>query len=256
MIQMRNFFKNYLKIRKLFISDISYKYKKEYKINIHDWSSNPYYVLKYKYIYELASIISFAIFKTKVTPNFITLVNLFLALLATLIFFFNYIQFKALGISIFFSKQVLDNIDGFIARKKKLFSTYGKKLDEFCGHIYYYSIIISLIAHNYHLSQSNKIIILGLLIISLDLINIFFKKKIKTLKNKNTNSYFKNKLDFFKFLNFDGRTLKTDFLLLVIIVELSFNFFTISNFLIYIFVISKLFRNLYHTIFNKYARNK
>ena len=86
MIQMRNFFKNYLKIRKLFISDISYKYKKNYKINIHDWSSNPYYALKYKFIYELASIISFAIFKTKVTPNLITLVNLFLAILATLIF--------------------------------------------------------------------------------------------------------------------------------------------------------------------------
>ena len=43
--------------------------------------------------------------------------------------------------------------------------------------VYYYSIIISLIAHNYHLSKSNKIIILGLLIISLDLMNIFLEKK-------------------------------------------------------------------------------
>ena len=184
------------------------------------------------------------------TPNLITIVNLFLAILATLIFTFNYIQFKILGILIFFGKQILDNIDGFIARKKKLFSAYGKKLDELCGHVYYYSIIISLIAHNYYLSKSNKIIILGLLIISLDLMNIFFRKKNKTLKNKNMNSYFNNKFDFFKFLNFDGRTLKTDFLLLVILIELIFNFFTISKFLIYIFFISKLLRNLYRTIFN------
>ena len=64
------------------------------------------------------------------------------------------------------------------------------------------------------------------------------------------NSYLNNKFDFFKFLNFDGRTLKTDFLLLVILIELIFNFFTISKFLIYIFFISKLLRNLYRTIFN------
>lgn len=253
---MYNFFKEYLKIRKLFILDISNKYKKQYKINIHDWSSNPYYVLKYKFIYELASIISFVIFKTKITPNLITLVNLFLALLAAFIFLFNYIQFKIFGILIFFGKQVLDNIDGFIARKKKLFSVYGKKLDQFCGQVYYYSIIISFIAHNFHLSKNNIIIFIGAIIILLDLINIFFKKNIKSFKNKTMNNYFNNKLDYFKFLNFDGRTLKTDFLLFIIIAELSFNFFIISELLIYIFLISKLLRNIYRAIFNEYGRNK
>ena len=116
---MITWFKSYYKIRKLFISDISLKYQKEYKINIHNWLHNPYYTLKYKFICELASIISFLIFKTKITPNFITLINLLFALAAMLIFLFNFEQLIILGIFIFFSKQVLDNIDGFIARKKK-----------------------------------------------------------------------------------------------------------------------------------------
>lgn len=253
---MITWFKSYYKIRKLFISDISLKYQKEYKINIHNWLHNPYYTLKYKFICELASIISFLIFKTKITPNFITLINLLFALAAMLIFLFNFEQLIILGIFIFFSKQVLDNIDGFIARKKKMVSNYGKELDEICGHTYYYAILISLISHNYYLSENIITLFFGGLIIFFDLANVIFKKNFKILQKKNKTDFIGKNINFFNFFNFDGRTLKTDFLLLIIIIELNLNLFTISTLLIYIFLINKFLRNFYRLAAIIYARNK
>ena len=252
---MTKWLKSYLKIRKIFFYDISLKYRKEYKINIHDWTQNPYYVLKYKFICEVASIVSYLIFKTKITPNLITLINLLLALIAMIIFVINNEQLKFFGILIFFSKQVLDNTDGFIARKKKLVSKFGEKLDKICGHIYYYSIMISLFAHNFYLSKEITIIILGSLIILLDLTSNFYKKDQKILK-KNKNSFVSRNYNFFKLFNFDGRTLKTDFVLLIILIELYFNFNYISTFLVYLFLVNKFMRNLYRFISYFYANHK
>ena len=62
---------------------------------------------------------SYLILKTNITPNFITLFNLFLGVVAFIIFAGDIHQLKILGLIILFSKQILDNVDGFIARKKK-----------------------------------------------------------------------------------------------------------------------------------------
>ena len=154
---------NIIKVREEFIDDITTKYKNQYYINLKSWFPNPYYTLKYKFICEIASILSFFCIKMKITANIVTFLNLFLGALAFVIFALDITKYKLLAILIFFSKQILDNVDGFIARKNKSSSKFGKQLDSLCGHVYYHSVLFSLALHNYYLFNEIIFIYLGLL---------------------------------------------------------------------------------------------
>ena len=237
----------YLNFRKFFFDNIAKKFNKDYKININSWFPNPYIKLKYKYICEAASIFFYIFLKTNITPNFITIANILFAILASLIFMFNVGELKFLGLFIFFSKTILDIVDGFIAREKKLTSKIGTKLDPICGHIYYYSIFLSLIFHNYYSSYNNKIILLiGFLVILLDVTNLSFSKETKKAGKINKNYFFRKIYIFLKIINFDGRTSKTDLILFIILIETINNFYIFSQFLIYLFLAPKILRNSYH----------
>ena len=105
------------KVRQKFIDDITSKYKNQYSINLKSWLPNPYYTLKYKFIWKWHLSI---LFLFKIGNNrFVTFLNLFLGIVALVIFALNINELKFLAI-IIFSKQILDNVDGFIARKKDL----------------------------------------------------------------------------------------------------------------------------------------
>ena len=91
---------NYFAVRKAFFNDIIKKYRKQYKIDLKEWLPNPYYILKYKYICETSSFFSYLILKTNITPNFITLFNLFFGVVAFIIFVADIHQFKILGLII------------------------------------------------------------------------------------------------------------------------------------------------------------
>ena len=179
------------KLRRIFLEKITQKFKKDYKININRWFPNPYLKIKYKYIFEFASIFSYIFYKTNIVPNVITLLNILLAIVALAIFSLNINDLKYIGIFIFFSKNVLDNVDGFIAREKKLISLTGKKLDEVSGHVYYYSIFLSLIFHSYYLTDNIIILFFGFFIILLDLINLIYNKQEKNSIKKNKSKLFK-----------------------------------------------------------------
>ena len=237
---------NYFAVRKAFLNDIIKKYRRQYKIDLKKWLPNPYYILKYKYICEISSFFSYLILKTNITPNFITLFNLFLGVVAFIIFAGDIHQLKILGLIIFFSKQILDNVDGIIARKKKITSKFGAHLDEICGHVYYFSIFFSLTFHSYYLSNNNQnILFIGFVALMLDLINSNFSKKLKKIK-KNYINYFLIKFYLFlKIINFDGRTIKTDLIILTILVELFYNLNYFSYLLLWIFITPKILRNLY-----------
>ena len=151
------------KVRQKFIDDITTKYKNQYYINLKSWFPNPYYTLKYKFICEIASILSFFCIKMKITANIVTFLNLFLGALAFVIFALDITKYKLLAILIFFSKQILDNVDGFIARKNKSSSKFGKQLDSLCGHVYYHSVLFSLVFHNYYIFNEVIFLYLGLI---------------------------------------------------------------------------------------------
>ena len=108
---------NIIKVREEFIDDITTKYKNQYYINLKSWFPNPYYTLKYKFICEIASILSFFCIKMKITANIVTFKFIFGGA-CFCNFCLDITKYKLLAILIF-SKQILDNVDGFIARKNK-----------------------------------------------------------------------------------------------------------------------------------------
>ena len=198
--------------------------------------------LKYKIICEIASILSYIFLKIKLSANVITFINLFLAILALQIFALDDTKFKAIGILIFFSKQILDNVDGFIARKNNSSSPFGKKLDAVCGHVYNHSILFSLAFHNYYFFNNSVFLILGICAFLLD-ISIM---KIEKVKKNFSGHYLKNSKIYLllKIINFDGRTMKTDFILLMIVMETFLFSINVSFLLLFIFLIPKVLRNL------------
>ena len=143
-----------------------------------------------------------------------------------------------------FQKNVLDNVDGFIARLQKNTSILGDKLDILSGIIYYYAILISLFFHNFAQSENNKIFIILIIILISDLIH---KRKFINKKNKK-NKNFEKKVNYkiLKTLNFDGRTKTTDFIISIVIIEKLIFTELISSILIYLFLIPKLSRNVYY----------
>ena len=231
------------KVRQKFIDDITSKYKNQYSINLKSWLPNPYYTLKYKFICEMASFLSYFFLKSGITANFVTFLNLFLGIVALVIFALNINELKFLAIIIFFSKQILDNVDGFIARKNRSSSKFGAKLDSICGHVYYHSVLISLVFHNYYIFNEVIFLYLGLISLLLDILIIKNKKK---KYNFNIRSLpINNFYIFLKIINYDGRTIKTDFILFIILIESFFYPLNISFLLIFVFLTPKLLRNFF-----------
>ena len=235
---------NYFKIRKIFIREMILKFEKLYSVKISNWTPNPYYKIKYIFINEFSSLLAFIFFKSKINPNSITILNILLALFAMTIFILDLENYIYLSLFIFFSKNVLDNVDGFIARLQKSTSILGNKLDILSGIIYYYAILISLFFHNFAQSEDNEIFIILIIILISDLIH---KRKFITKKNEK-NKNFEKKIIYkiLKTLNFDGRTKTTDFIISIIIIEKLIFTELISTILIYLFLIPKLSRNIYY----------
>ena len=221
--------------RKKCFNDVIKKYKVDHKIDLNSWKTSPYIKIKYLYINEISAFAGLIFYKLNISPNTITLANIFFAIVATIIFVFNFESFYILGLLIFFSKNIFDNIDGFIARITNKTSRFGHKLDFFSGIIYYYGVLISLTFHSFFQSKDLNLIYALVLITLSDLFNI----------NKTKNKFI---YKIYNFFNYDGRTTKTDFILLIILLEKKLNDFDFSYYLIILFLIIKLSRNLYSII--------
>jgi len=235
----------FTKVRKAFLNDIINKYKNQYLIDLKSWFPNPYYTLKYKFICEVASFISYFFLKLKLTANTVTMINLLLGILALMIFAMNISELKIIGLLIFFSKQILDNVDGFIARVNKSSSGFGKNLDAICGHVYYHSIFFSLAFHNYYIFENVIFIYLGFLALLLDILVIKNKKTKKRYNLNNKYLSLNNLYILLKAINYDGRTKKTDLILLLILIETFIFPLSFSFLLIFLFLIPKILRNFY-----------
>ena len=239
---------NYLTVRKKFINKLVFKFQKDYSIDLRNWKQNPYIRLKYIYISELSALLSFFAFNINLKPNTITYCNIILALLAPVFFIIENGNFIYLSLIIYFSKNILDNVDGFIAREKKLTSKYGAKLDILSGHIYYYSILTSLVIHNYSFSSEKIILIIGFSFLFLDLTYSKSSKVAQKLNLSRKKILNKKIYSFLKLLNFDGRTKITDIIILIILLEVFLNINLLSKIIIITFFSLKVLRNIYYLI--------
>ena len=103
--------------------------------------------LKYVDLYlnrPVAALIVRAVYNTRITPNGLTYISLFLGLLGA--FFFTrgeYLYFILGGVSIQVS-SVVDGADGMLARAKNMSSEYGSYLDLFFDRIIDFSLFVCM----------------------------------------------------------------------------------------------------------------
>lgn len=82
---------------------------------------------------------------TGITPNAITIISIFVGIAAGVFWYFPYnISFALLGILALMSANILDCVDGQLARLTGIKSEVGRILDGFAGDLWFLSIYIAL----------------------------------------------------------------------------------------------------------------
>ncbi|MBD3270460.1 hypothetical protein GF376_02955 [Candidatus Peregrinibacteria bacterium] len=82
-------------------------------------------------------------------PNLISLVRIPLGILFFILFSFQNSIAILTGTIIIIISGLTDHLDGAIARKNKIFSSYGKIIDPFCDFIFFLFVFISFYLLNY-----------------------------------------------------------------------------------------------------------
>ncbi len=91
-------------------------------------------------------VIAKALSKTGITPNMVTILSIFVGSGAGICFFFPYsIKYALLGILFLVAANILDCVDGQLARMTGIKSEIGRILDGFAGDVWYFFIYIALI---------------------------------------------------------------------------------------------------------------
>jgi|ETNmetMinimDraft_33_1059910.scaffolds.fasta_scaffold20265_3 hypothetical protein len=243
-----------------------FKQSRRFTLNeVHTWR-NPYLKLKFFYIIETASLISWLVIKNKININLLTIIGSVLAIMGFLSLSYPSIALNYLALFIFFSKNIIDYADGFVARLLKSSTTVGAFLDDWTGHLYYQCFFFSFPI--YVFNQNNNInflyISIGLFFLSVinpkiriqqssfteTLKNDSKRVIIKTLsdisKSKGNNQNVKSRfISFLSKLEYNGRTRYTDFILFVILIELQLGKILISDYICYLWLILFCLKILY-----------
>ena len=246
----------FTEIRKLNYDRSNTRHSKDYHINLNDWIKNPYSSLKSKLFIEISSVIVFVLQKTKITPNFITIFNSFLVLIAGYLIAFADNNFKLIGILIFFSQGLLDWADGLLAKIKKQSSDVGYVLDPWSGFLNYNFFVISLglYLHNeLNLDIFFYLIIFYLCLRYFDLRNysymfVMYEKMNGRIKGKKKKKYNKptkvnNILNIFKNIVqniLNDRSYWIDTVLFVIIIEIYYSRVILIEYIFYIIIFNNL----------------
>ena len=82
--------------------------------------------------------------KTKITPNMITILSIFVGAAVGPLFYFNTLPYKLLGILCLVIANILDCVDGQLARMAGVTSKIGRILDGVAGNIWFTLIYIFL----------------------------------------------------------------------------------------------------------------
>lgn len=219
---------------------------------INSWAKNPYLKFKYYIIIELTALLSYFFCKFKVNPNFITLVGGFLGFIAIFFLVNSSFELNVIALIIFFLKNVFDYTDGFVARMQKKTSNFGQFFDEWTGDFFTLCVLISVPIYVYEKTNETIYLFITIALLFFEVINpkkkilsySYLKKVSEAYKKKiiikfqdlinlkiiNKNKKFiSNIVIFFSSLEYSGRTRYTDFIIVVIGVELYFNKIIITD---------------------------
>ena len=241
--------KNFLSLRKKLIADVYGKFKT-------NRLGKNYSKIKALICLELGSVFAFFFIKLNIKPNLITFIYIILILAATFLFGTGKENLIYIGVLIFFFKNSLDLIDGFIARITKQTSALGHKLDTWAGYISLICFQLALGLYVYSRSLNVHYLYFTLLIVTLSAIDfkkhylsISNRKKIHNFKKpsskKNENIILSIFFKIFSTLDYDARSRYTDLVLLVIIIETFKNELMLSPIIIYVWVLTNLGKFLY-----------
>jgi len=217
----------------------------------------PYRKIKTIFNIELSSLILYFVYKTNLKPNHITLLGVLWILIGCFMVSSENILMIFLGLITFFTKRVLDIVDGSLAHLKNQFSKTGHELDLWAGEINKILLLTGFCIYIFNVTNNNIYLLILIVIILLNymdprkhlssfkFLNITYKKKLKT-HSQNIKKENNNLLNFLKFLNYDGRSNYTDLFIILIIIDINYNiinYLTLFPYLWLILNILVLFRS-------------
>ncbi len=100
-----------------------------YGVDLKNWRRNPYTYLKSRFYVEIGAMLVFVLLKTRIHPNTVTLIYALCGILGGVLLSIPNNLTILLAIFIFFSKGILDWIDGPLARMTNRESINGEVLD-------------------------------------------------------------------------------------------------------------------------------
>ena len=233
------------------LSDIRinhYKFQKEDALNQFNielkFTKNPYTFLRWKFNMEISIFLIYFFLRTPLSANSISLIYILLSPLGFLLMISKDQSIILIGLCIFLFKNLFDYVDGYIARyrnessmKGHVLDTYGAFIGDICfktaigiflfnkynDTCYLYGCIVYLLSNALSINKYYK--------------SIYFEKLNNVVSNekniieKKTQETFLKKTFVFVDSIFDDRARSTDFITLLIMLNLLFNF----NFIIYVF---------------------
>ena len=105
-----------------------------YGIDITSFTKNPYTYIKCRYFVELSTLIVFFLRRTNISPNIMSLLTAFSAIIGGILILFPYPYLITFGLFFFFNGYVFDWCDGLLARVMGRASLTGKMLDDWSTH--------------------------------------------------------------------------------------------------------------------------
>lgn len=270
---------NYNNLRKRHYRTQAKKLKKRTNIDILDIFKNPYTFLKAKLFIELSSIIVFFLQFTKITPNFVTSVYIFLGFLSGVFLASNNDTLILISLFLLVFKNVIDWSDGLLARIKNKSSNLGDILDRWGSTVGYNSFIFGFGFYLYNDGNNNEIFLLLIFSIiflkSIDLKDFNYHligyKIIKELNKKeaisyinlykkvsknNKNNKFQKTKTFILTLLDDNRSNKIDPIVLLILIDnFYYNIFFLNYIYYFIFIKNLIFffGGMYMICFKNYS---
>jgi CDP-L-myo-inositol myo-inositolphosphotransferase len=134
-----------------------------------------------------ASLVVRAVYRTRVTPNDLTLASFFLALTAGLVYLAGRPLFFALGGCLAMLSTIFDNADGMLARAKDMSSRYGAYLDLFLDRIADFAVLAGITFGLYRATLHPRILMLGLMTIGLYFLQVSLYYLANVYAGKSTN---------------------------------------------------------------------
>jgi hypothetical protein len=116
--------------------------KKEYKASLKSIETENY--LDRWFYRPVGFLIAHALRDTRITPNQITVISIFVGAAAGPLFYYNSLKQSISGITILIVANILDCVDGQLARLTGIKSKIGRILDGFAGDIWFTLIYVFL----------------------------------------------------------------------------------------------------------------